>query len=181
MESDASPAELKGSSFFIGLLRDWGIALIVVVLVFVGFNVFFGSGKPPSGPANDFTLADLDGQEWTLSEADDHVIVLNFWFTDCPPCRKEIPDLVRWQKENPDVPIIGIHVDPRKPPGVVKRVSQQLGINYKVLDDRQATVARSYNVTNYPTTVLLVDGQVVDAKVGLITHERLDAMVTAAR
>ena len=44
-----------------------------------------------------------------------------------------------------------------------------------------AEVARAYNVTNYPTTVLLVDGKVVDAKVGLITHDRLDQMVAAAR
>jgi thiol-disulfide isomerase/thioredoxin len=98
--------------------------------------VFFGPGKPPSGPASDFTLLDLEGQEWTLSQAEAPLIVLNFWFTDCPPCRKEIPDLVRWQEEHPDVPIVGIHVDPRKPPGVVKRVSKQLGINYQVLDDR---------------------------------------------
>ena len=174
-------ADQERGNFLVGLLRDWGIALIVVVLVFVGFNVFFGPGKPPSGPASDFTLNDLDGNAWTLSEAADEVIVLNFWFTDCPPCRKEIPDLVRWQDENPDVPIIGIHVDPRKPPGVVKRVSKQLGIDYLVLDDRKAEVARSYNVTNYPTTVLLVDGEVVDAKVGLITHDRLDQMVAGAR
>lgn len=169
------------SNFFFGLLRDWGIALIVVVLVFVGFNVFFGPGKPPSGPAQDFTLSDLDGGSWTLSEASEKVIVLNFWFTDCPPCRKEIPDLVRWQNENPGVPIVGIHVDPRKPPGVVKRVSKQLGINYLVLDDRDTSVARSYNVTNYPTTVVLVDGEVVDAKVGMISHDRLSAMVDAVR
>ena len=177
----AEQQDAPKGNFLVGLLRDWGIALIVVVLVFVGFNVFFGPGKPPSGPAQDFTLSDLDGQAWTLSEAEDAVIVLNFWFTDCPPCRKEIPDLVRWQEENPEVPIVGIHVDPRKPPGVVKRVSKQLGINYLVLDDRKAEVARAYNVTNYPTTVLLLNGEVVDAKVGLITHERLDAMVAAVR
>ena len=170
-----------GGNFFLGLLRDWGIALIVVVLVFVGFNVFFGPGKPPSGPAQDFTLSDLDGGSWTLSEASEKVIVLNFWFTDCPPCRKEIPDLVRWQNENPGIPIVGIHVDPRKPPGVVKRVSEQLGINYLVLDDRDRSVSTSYNVTNYPTTVVLVDGEVVDAKVGMISHERLTAMVDAVR
>jgi thiol-disulfide isomerase/thioredoxin len=179
--ADRSPSPAPRSSFFVGLLRDWGIALIVVVLVFVGFNAFFGPGKPPSGPARDFTLLDLNGQEWTLSEAEERVIVLNFWFTDCPPCRKEIPDLVRWQNEHPDVPIVGIHVDPRKPPGVVKRVSEQLGINYTVLDDRQVEVAKAYNVTNYPTTVVLVDGEVVDAKVGLLTHDRLDKMVAAAR
>lgn len=178
MSASETPAS---GSFLLGLLRDWGIAVIVVVLVMVGFNAFFGPGKPTSGPAPDFALQDLNGETWTLSEMDERVVVLNFWFTDCPPCRREIPDLIRWQTENPDIPLLGIHTDPRKPPGVIKRVSEQMGINYTVLDDRKAEAAKAYNVTNFPTTIVLVDGAVVDAKIGLLDHAKLERMVAAAR
>jgi len=49
--------------------------------------------------APDFRVKTLDGKEYTLSSLRGKVVVLNFWFTTCEPCRYELPGLNRLVKE----------------------------------------------------------------------------------
>ena len=46
----------------------------------------------------DFSLPDLDGQLRRIAEWDGKVLVVNFWATWCPPCRREIPAFIKLQE-----------------------------------------------------------------------------------
>ena len=168
-------------SFLRGLLRDWGVALAVVVLVFAGYNFFFAPQPPSLGPAPDFTLSTPEGRSVTLSQVGSDTVVLNFWFTTCPPCRAEIPELSAWSREHPEVPLYGVSTDVGMPPGRLQREAQRLGITYTVLHDVQAQVAGRYGVDVFPTTLVLHDGEIVSARVGRVDGRTLDEMVAKAR
>jgi len=64
-------------------------------------------------PAPDFELKGIDGKTYKLSDFRGKVVVLNFWATWCPPCRKEIPEYNELQAEYAaqGVQFIGIAVD----------------------------------------------------------------------
>jgi peroxiredoxin len=48
---------------------------------------------------NGFTLAGMDGKSYTLAGLKGRVVLLNFWATWCPPCRKEMPDMEKLYRE----------------------------------------------------------------------------------
>lgn len=167
---------------FIGILWDWGLALVlVVVLMGLSNYVIRPLGMPPTGePAPDFTLPDLQQQSWTLSEhTAQGPVVLNFWATWCGPCRKEIPEFSRFQQSHPEVQVVGISVDQGMPTAQLQASSKRLGIDYLVLHDGTDAVAGPlYGVSNLPTTVVLhPDGSIKVTKIGAVNKARLEQMV----
>ncbi|HJQ35232.1 MAG TPA: TlpA disulfide reductase family protein [Pyrinomonadaceae bacterium] len=84
----------------------------------------------------------LDGRRAGLEELRGQVVVLDFWATYCPPCREEIPHLVRLQKQfgPKGLKVVGLNVggdeDRPKVPDFVK----QYGIQYQLADPDDDTV-----------------------------------------
>lgn len=79
-----------------------------------------------------FSLPDLDGKTRSISEWDSKVILLNFWATWCPPCRREMPAFVELKEELANKPfeIIGVAIDR---PGPVRDFIDEIGVEYPIL------------------------------------------------
>jgi len=167
--------------YWVGLAKDWGLAIGLVLAAFLIWSYFMTPRPVSEGPAPDFSLASTTGDEVQLSAFDaDEVVVLNFWFTTCGPCRREIPELARFHTSNPDVPLLGISVD-ALPTAQLAGRSKKLGINYPVLHDMDSRVAGDFGVRIFPTPVLVRGGEVISSRIGEVDERRLTQMVAAAR
>ena len=84
-------------------------------------------------PAPEFSLHDLQGNFLSLSSYKGKVLILNFWATWCPPCRREIPDFIEAYKELKDkgLEILGVSVDDLSAEAL-RDWTQKAGMNYPV-------------------------------------------------
>lgn len=97
-------------------------------------------------PLPTVTLPDLSGKERTLDEWKGKTLVVNFWATWCPPCRKEIPAFNRVQQKykDRDVQFIGIALDDAE---AIEQFLKIIPIDYPVLvggDDNGARAAHAF-------------------------------------
>ncbi|MCE2654656.1 MAG: TlpA family protein disulfide reductase, partial [Planctomycetaceae bacterium] len=138
--------------------------LAVVALAAVALFVLVGPKLGLAGvfasEAEDFTLYDRRGRATTLSDLRGKVVVLDFWATWCPPCRKAIPALAGIADDYAGrAVVLGINVNENN--ANPTKVAVDLGANYPILLEGDA-VAEMYGVRGLPTLVVVDrEGKVV--------------------
>ncbi len=136
----------------------------------------YGAGLPATiSQAPAWELKTVDGA--TLSSADfaGQPVVLNFWGTWCPPCREEIPALIKLQSEFEDrgLAVIGIAAE-QNPAGLGKFVDQN-EINYPVVLADAEVLAAYGGVKVFPTTFFInAEGKVVSYVEGALPYETFE-------
>ncbi len=114
-------------------------------------------------------LADLKGK----------VVLLNFWATWCPPCRAEVPDLVKWQRQykRQGLQVIGITYPPTHR-REVQRFVRQLKVNYPVWLGSKETKALFDPGETLPFSVVVDrEGKVRATIEGILLPEEFDVKV----
>jgi peroxiredoxin len=129
----------------------------------------------------DFTLTDLTGKSWTLSKLRGKVVMVNFWATWCPPCRKEMPDLDtlahRFAKQGLVVLSLSDEDDHAK---VASYISSH-NINYPILLDPDGTTAKKFHVEGIPKTFIFDrSGKVAAQSIDMRTQGQFLAMLQQA-
>lgn len=126
-------------------------------------------------PAPDVRFRTLEGDSVSLSDYRGRVVVLNFWGTWCPPCRREIPHLVDLHDaiESRGGTVIGIAVDSGTPQDI-RDFARDFGVDYPVWISTTPVVVDRFPVMGFPTTLLIDRGGVVRKKfLGPQTEQRL--------
>lgn len=120
-----------------------------------------------AGSAADFSLRDVNGQSFTLSQQQGKVVLLNFWATWCGPCQVEMPHLQALHNElGPQgLVIYGISTDDAKLDAAVKPLVKSKGLTYTVLRDPQTTVVAQFNPAKTLPYNVLIDKTGAVAKV----------------
>ncbi|PWB58850.1 MAG: TlpA family protein disulfide reductase [Nitrosomonadales bacterium] len=127
----------------------------------------------------------LAGQPVALEQLRGKVAVVNFWATWCPPCRKEIPDLIEAQDKYRErgVAFLGIAVDDNRE--LVQDFARAYGINYPLASGREQGIALMQKLGNQAaglpfTLVLDAEGNIVDTRRGPMSAARLEQALQAA-
>lgn len=139
-------------------------------------------GRPAAGDASGLSIpADvvdfptLEGDTASLADYSGQVVVLNLWGTWCPPCRREIPDLVELQEriEPRGGTVIGLAVDSGEPSSI-REFAEDFGMNYPVWYGEGQDVVSHYRAMGYPTTLLIDrEGVIRERRLGPQTAESL--------
>ncbi|MGR3173188.1 MAG: TlpA family protein disulfide reductase [Candidatus Scalindua sp.] len=106
--------------------------------------------------ASPFKLLTVDGKEIELgSFAKDRVTLLVFGATWCPACRHEIPILKEYYSELKDDGLNVLGIDIKESVKKVKSLIEKMQINYPVVLDSNADIARLYKVVGIPLNIIL--------------------------
>jgi peroxiredoxin len=129
----------------------------------------------------DFSMADLDGTERSISEWDGKAMIINFWASWCIPCKREIPMLNDLAKEHADkdFEVLGIAVDT---PENIREFIKTTPLDYLTLVDEDKSQELASQITNsflvLPFTVFLDhQGRIFWMQVEEIHRQEVDAIL----
>jgi thiol-disulfide isomerase/thioredoxin len=112
------------------------------------------TGQSNKAPA--LALKDLRGRSLRLDSYRGKVVLLNFWATWCPPCRAEMPALIRMQRRyhGQGLRVIGITYPPQQK-GEVRRFVRKLGVNYPIALGAKETMMLFDKSETLPLTIVI--------------------------
>jgi peroxiredoxin len=135
-----------------------------------------------SKPANlNLTFKDMHGKPLALADYKGKVILLDFWATWCPPCRKEIPGYMELydRYRSRGFTVIGVSMD--ESVSDVKKFAKQIKMNYPiVIGTGRGDLVQSFGELPLPTSFIIArDGRICVKHDGAVEKEQIEREITA--
>ncbi|MCP4724705.1 MAG: TlpA family protein disulfide reductase, partial [bacterium] len=108
--------------------------LAISIIAFLNISSIKETGSDPVAQTLNFKILDAEGKEFDMSSLQGKVLIVDFWDTWCPPCRKSIPEFIEMRDKYSDkeFEIVGIAFG-RDGREKVRKFSVLNKINYRVL------------------------------------------------
>lgn len=127
-----------------------------------------------------FTLTDLNGKTWTLKDLRGKVVLVNFWATWCPPCRKEMPDLETLYQRFGQQGLVILGISDEDAATVRPFIAKQ-GTTYPILLDLGRKVNELFQIDGIPKTFIYGrDGKIVAQSIDMRTQKQFLEMLAQA-
>jgi cytochrome c biogenesis protein CcmG/thiol:disulfide interchange protein DsbE len=154
--------------------RSWMYTSVFFAIVLILFVINNINGEPEQGPYPPNYKA-ASAETLKLSDLKGKIVILDFWATWCPPCRKGIPDLIQIKKDwgEKDVEIVGISVDAITRGGRTANdvipFMKSYGINYPIIKGNSQVNQLYGGIRSIPTSFVIdKDGNVTSQHVGYV-------------
>jgi cytochrome c biogenesis protein CcmG/thiol:disulfide interchange protein DsbE len=163
------------------------VALGLGTVVVLAWSLLSPAGSPPAATrastplpaaplvghlAPQVTVLDLSNNAVSLSSLRGQIVLLNFWYAACEPCRYEMPLFERAYHADGARGVVVLGVDIVDDAQTTSAFVHQLGIDYPIVRDRGQRTVLAYQVTRTPTTFVIDRRGVIRAVVpGAITDE----------
>lgn len=147
-----------------------------------GERAFLSADDMPGQQRPEFSLPDQHGTLRHVTEWDNHVLVINFWATWCPPCRDEIPEFVEMQHKYGEqgLQFIGIALEKAED---VADFASEMGINYPILTGELEAIKIAEKYGNQhgalPYTVVIDRKQIIrHVQTGVLSRDKAEEVIT---
>ncbi len=133
-----------------------------------------GSQPTKGNPAPNFGFRYSDGSSYTLADFKGQPVIVNFWATWCPPCRREMPSLVNAYETHKDDGLMIIEVDVAEKPEAVAQFVQEYNMTMPVALDQRQEVTRLYRTDSFPTSIFIDKDGIIQVRwIGYMAEDQL--------